>query len=343
MHMQLGDLCLVTGATGYLATWVEKFLLEQGFRVRGTVRSLSDTTRLNTLRSLLPGIELVEADLRSPKGWRAAVKDVKWIFHVASPQAVKSETNRTAGALSGTEYLLDAATHSHTVLKILVTSSEAAIAYGHPASKLHFDEADWTVVGGSGTSDYFKSKTLAERFAWDWAQDAKRNPHQIQVAVVNPCLIIGPTLVPWGRFSMDLIKQVAQGKMPMLPDTTVQLVDVRDCASMHIAVMQSHQANGRRHLSFGAVCRFPEIAAAIRKTHGHRGFNPPVRIAPKWLMWAMKFASADIAAVYHRIGQNTIYAQQHPEVYAYQYTDMTSMVSNTLDSLIQHGSLQPNA
>jgi dihydroflavonol-4-reductase len=142
---------------------------------------------------------------------------------------------------------------------------------------------------------------------------------------------------------MDLIKQVAHGKLPMLPDTTIQLVDVRDCASMHLAVMQNPQANGRRHLSFGAVCRFPEIAAAIGKTYGHRGFNPPVRIAPKWLMWAMKFANADIAAVYSRIGQDTIYAPQHPEVFSYQYTDMIYMVSDTIESLIHHGSLQKNA
>src|SRR5262245_6567686 len=101
-----GDLCLVTGASGYLGSWTAKYLLEQGFRVRGTVRSLDDKARNETLRQLLPGIELVAADLREEEGWGAAVSGVKWVFHVASPQAVKSERDRTGGAVSGTRFVL---------------------------------------------------------------------------------------------------------------------------------------------------------------------------------------------------------------------------------------------
>src|SRR5262245_5729220 len=121
--MKEGDLCLVTGASGYLASWIARYLLEQGYRVRGTVRNMQDRQRNEALQRMLPGIELVAADLRHEAGWRAAVAGVQWVFHVASPQAVKSERDRTGGALSGTRHLLAAAFAEPSVRKIVVTSS----------------------------------------------------------------------------------------------------------------------------------------------------------------------------------------------------------------------------
>lgn len=90
--MQKGDLCLITGISGYLASWIAKFLLEEGFQVRGTVRSVKNAEQQAKLRDLLPGAEYVEADLRSEQGWDKAVEGVKWVFHVATPQAVATET-----------------------------------------------------------------------------------------------------------------------------------------------------------------------------------------------------------------------------------------------------------
>src|SRR5258707_8166001 len=107
--MQRNDLCLITGVSGYLASWIAKGLLEEGFRVRGTLRSLADEPKVSTMRGLLPGIELVSADLRLPAGWAEAVAGCPWIFHVASPQAVPSEKDRTEGATQGTAYLMRAA------------------------------------------------------------------------------------------------------------------------------------------------------------------------------------------------------------------------------------------
>jgi nucleoside-diphosphate-sugar epimerase len=177
--MQPGDLCFVSGVSGYLGSWIAKELLDGGFRVRGSVRSLGDTERVAALRKLLPGVELIAADLRREEGWSRAIAGCRWVFHVASPQAVKSESDRTGGALSGTRFLLTAAAADPVVQKVVVTSSEAAIAYGHPRSKRHFDESDWTDLGGlDRRADYHRSKTLAERWAWDWADDVKLNPRR---------------------------------------------------------------------------------------------------------------------------------------------------------------------
>src|SRR5699024_6600163 len=96
--MKKGDLVLITGITGYMATWIAKGLLDEGYRVRGTYRS---ENKLPFIRQLLPGIELVKADLNGNEGWQEALKDVKWLFHVASPQAVATEHHRTETAVAG--------------------------------------------------------------------------------------------------------------------------------------------------------------------------------------------------------------------------------------------------
>ncbi|WP_394780943.1 NAD-dependent epimerase/dehydratase family protein [Undibacterium sp.] len=344
MEMKKGDLCLVTGVSGYLASWLAKDLLEQGFTVRGTVRSLQDENRAATLRALLPGIQLVAADLRSAQGWAEAVAGVKWVFHVASPQAVKSETGRTAVAVSGMRYVLGAAFASDSVCKIVVTSSEAAIAYGHPRSKRHFNEDDWTelsaIKGGDG-ADYFRSKTEAERLAWDWAQDPVRNPRRIPLSTINPSLILGPSLVPWGRFSVDTLRNIAEGKMPLMPDMGVHVVDVRDCAKMHIALMQDPAANARRHMSLATTSRMVDLARVIRHEYADAGFTPSTRLAPHWMMSLMHWVSADLASIYSHLGNHLHYEPQHPEVYEYQYHDLTEIVRNTMDSMLEHGWLTP--
>ncbi len=196
--MRKGDLCLVTGVSGYLASWLAKYLLEEGYRVRGTVRRLDDPARNDAVRNILPGIELVAADLRVRDGWTEAMAGVDWVFHVASPQAVPTESHRTEGAVSGTEFVLAAAFGSDTAKKVVVTSSEAAIAYGYPRSRQHFTEDDWTNLDGdAGRFDYFRSKTLAERLAWDLARDRNLNPRAVPIATICPGFILGPSLVPW--------------------------------------------------------------------------------------------------------------------------------------------------
>lgn len=209
--MKTGDLCLVTGVSGYLASWLDRQLLDAGYRVRGTVRSLADAEKVSTMRALLPSVELAQSDLRSSHGSAEAVAGCQWVSHVASPQAVPSETDRTGGAVQGTEYLMRAAFAEPSVRKIVLTSSEAAIGYG--LRKQHFTEDDWTNLDGpAGRNDYLRSKTLAEKRAWALAADRMVNPRAVPLSVVNPGFILGPSLVPWGRFSMESLKAQAEGR-----------------------------------------------------------------------------------------------------------------------------------
>ena len=341
--MQAGDLCVVTGVSGYLASWIAKDLLEGGFRVRGTIRSLNDASKVETLRALLPGVELVEADLRSPVGWPEAVQGARWIFHVASPQAVKSETDRTGGAVQGTASLMRAALAEASVEKVVVTSSEAAIAYGHPRSKQQFTEDDWTVIdSAAGKNDYLRSKTLAEKLAWDLARDPVVNRRGVPLSTINPGFIGGPSLVPWARFSFDFLKTIATGGMPMIPDMGNHVVDVRDCARMHIAVMNNPATDGHRHFSFGATAKLVEVATTIRENYADIGFAPKSCVAPTSLLWALSLLSNEVAGIYSKLGHANLYETKWPDVYRYAYTDHAEIVKASMESMLEHGWLEPS-
>jgi len=335
-QMQKGDLCLVTGGSGYLATWIEKYLLEGGYRVRATVRSLHDTEKLQTLQSLLPGVEFVEADLRHENGWQAAAEGCQWIFHVASPQAVKEESDRTGGAVAGTQHVLHAAFTSPTVKKVVVTSSEGAVAYGHPRSKTEISEDDWTDTEVVKKQDYMMSKTLAERAAWDTARDPAQNPRGVPLSTVCPGLILGPSLVPWGRYSLKSLKDIADGTTPVLPDMTLHVVDVRDCARMHIAIMADPGTDGHRHLSFAAVGKYADLGRYVQEQYPNANLKTTTRVMPNALMWVLKFVSADVAAIYSRVGVHFPYNTKYPNVYKYEYTSYSEMVHASMESMIAH-------
>ncbi len=342
--MQVGDRCFVSGVSGYLGSWIARELLIAGFRVRGSIRTLGDDHRVSVLKRLLPGIDLVAADLRHPKGWSEAVNSCEWVFHVASPQAVKSERERTAGALDGTRYLLQAVAADPTVRKVVVTSSEAAIAYGHPRHKRSFSEDDWTDIKGLGPrADYHRSKTLAERLAWDWAADARMNPRRIPVSAVNPALILGPSLVPWSRFSLQLLGDMAKGKMPLLLDMKVRVVDVRDCARMHIALMRNDDHNGRRHLCMALSTTLADIAKSVARTYRPSDADAPIRLIPSWLARALAPMSGDLSSVRSHIGNDIDYTTRYPDVYRYEYTDLDEVIQASIDSMLKHGWLRPHS
>ncbi len=332
----------MTGVSGYLGSWIAKDLIDQGFRVRGTIRSLADESRVATLRSLLPGIELVEADLRSAAGWPEAVGGSRWVFHVASPQAVATETDRTGGATQGTEYLMRAALAADSVQKIVLTSSEAAIAYGHQSSKQHFTEDDWTVLDSpAGRYDYMRSKTLAEKLAWDLAGDPAVNKRGVPLSVINPSFVAGPSLVPWGRFSLDMLKTIAEGRMPLFPDMVNHVVDVRDCAKMHIALMDNTATDGHRHFSFGATGKMVDMARVIRDNYADIGLSPKTWVIPKILASVLNRTSKDFAVLYSKLGHPNFYETKWPGIYHYTHTDTAEIIKSSIDSMLQHGWIKP--
>lgn len=189
----VGDLVLVTGASGFIASHIVKLLLEQGYRVRGTVRSLNDKKKVEPLRRLVPELnhklELVEADLLQEKCWFDAVKDCQYVIHTASPFPVEvpnDESLLIKPAVNGTNFVLNACVQEWTRVKRVVLTSSVAAIYGNKyVQDYKYNEKDWP--HDQNLFPYSKSKYLAEKAAWDFVQQREKNNLPcFELAVINP-------------------------------------------------------------------------------------------------------------------------------------------------------------
>lgn len=334
--MQKNDLVLVTGITGYMATWVAKDLLEKGYRVRGTYRSEG---KLPFIKNLLPGIELVKADLNGDAGWEDALTDVKWLFHVASPQAVATESKRTETAIAGIDNIFKFALKSPTLKKILLTSSEAAIAYGKQ-NKHIYTENDWTNADAKGLNDYMKSKTLEERRAWQLVNDAQVNTSHVAMTAINPSFVIGPSLVPWARYSAKQVDQLLS--VPFSLPMVGYAVDVRDVAQMQISLMNNAKANGTRNLAMGIRMTMAEVKRDVIEDFQDQGIHSRQIPIPAWLLWPFR-ANTTAADFYPRLKGTVDYNPLHPEFYTYQYTNLRQSMSDMMTQLLRDKAIGPEA
>ncbi|KRK39466.1 dihydroflavonol-4-reductase [Loigolactobacillus bifermentans DSM 20003] len=330
LNMQKNDLVLVTGITGYMATWLAQDLLQRGYRVRGTYRS---TSKLPRIKQLLPGIELVPADLNGDAGWAAALKNVQWLFHVASPQAVATESHRTDTAIKGIDNIFKVALASPTLQKIVLTSSEAAIAYGNQG-KTVYTENDWTNAAAPGLADYMKSKTLEEHRAWQLINDPQRNPRQIAMTAINPSFVLGPSLVPWARYSAQQIKQLL--RVPFNIPMQGYAVDVRDVAQMQMALMQQPAANGTRNLAIGMPMSMAELKHFVLTdfhAQGLRGWQLPF---PTGLLRPFQ-RNTTVGDFYPRLKGQVTYQPLHPAFYQPQFTDLRQSLRAMVTQLLRDG------
>jgi dihydroflavonol-4-reductase len=236
-------LVLVTGVSGYIGSWVAYAALKLGYRVRGTVRSLANESKVQHLRDLCPGsnfmIELVEADLSSEKGWSEAVAGCTFIQHVASPfplQAPKNKEELIRPAVDGTLYVLRAAAAANPRPKrVVVTSSFASIGYGQQSDPAHpFNEDNWTVLDNPEIpiDAYTESKTLAERAAWEFHKSLPEN-ERFELCTVNPTLVQGPMLSANSCSSADIPRQILLGEMPALADIDLFITHVYDVTKVY--------------------------------------------------------------------------------------------------------------
>lgn len=208
------DLILVTGASGFIATHIVKLLLEKGYRVRGTVRSLKNEKKVAPLRNLAPNskfeIELVEADLMNEESWLKAVKGCTYVFHTASPVPLyvpKNEDEIVRPAVNGTLYVFKACVQEGvTVKRVVLTSSLAAIAGEKFIDGYTYSEKDWPKVETLGP--YCKSKMLAEKAAWDFVREREKNGLPcFELAVINPGLVMARKRSFYYLFLMNFINK----------------------------------------------------------------------------------------------------------------------------------------
>lgn len=280
---------LVTGGSGFIGSHCILQLLAAGHEVRATVRSRQ---REDAVRAMLqqggadPGerLSFAEADLERDAGWPEAVAGCDYVLHVASPfppTLPKHEDELIVPAREGALRVLRAARDAG-VRRVVLTSSFAAVGYGHPQQATAFDETSWTDVAGDDVQPYAKSKTLAERAAWDFIA---REGGALELSVVNPVGVFGPVLGPDYSTSILLVQRLMDGAMPGCPKLEFGVVDVRDVADLHLRAMTDPAAKGERFLAVaGDFMSIRDIALLLRRRLGPVARKVPTRQLPNWLV-----------------------------------------------------------
>lgn len=281
------QLILVTGGTGFIAQHCILAALKAGYRVRTTVRSLSREAEVRA-HLKVGGIEagdrltFVAADLTADKGWAEAVAGCTYVLHGASPTPTGeqvSEDDWIKPAVEGNLRVLRAARDAG-VRRVVLTSAFGAICAGHKAMGRPFNETDWSDLTGA-VWPYQKSKTLAERAAWDFIA---REGRGLELSAVNPTAVLGPVLGADYSHSIGLIRNMMNGQ-PGCPKLNCGIVDVRDVADLHLRAMTHAAANGERFLAIsGESLWMIDIARVLRRRLGAATARVPTRVLPNWLV-----------------------------------------------------------
>ena len=298
---------LVTGGSGFIAGHCLLQLLAAGHTVRTTVRSSAREAELRARLAAaacpaLDRLSVVTADLATDAGWSAAVAGCSHVLHTASPfpEGVPShEDELIVPAREGTLRVLRAARDAG-VRRVVVTSSFAAIGYGHPPRGRPFDESDWTDLEAAGLTAYVKSKTLAERAAWDFVTQSGAP----ELAVINPVLVLGPVLAADYAASIVLVRRLLEGNVPGCPRLQMGVVDVRDVADLHLRAMTSPAAAGERFLAAaGPFVGVRDIALVLRRRLGPAARRVPIRLLPDWLVRLAALADPGVRQIVPELGK----------------------------------------
>ena len=282
------DTVLVSGGSGYIAGFLIRQLVTEGWRVHTTVRSLAKEAAVRELLAVDNSrLRFFAADLNADAGWAEAMAGCSHVAHVASPLPMgvpKDANDLIVPARDGALRALRAA-KAAGVKRFVMTSSVAAVAYGRGRGVHHFTEADWTDLSKPGLSPYIQSKTVAERAARDWvAQEGGA----VEYCSINPSVVLGPV---WSRdysASLVIVKKLLDGSMGATPDIGFGIVDVRDVADLHVRALKAPRMAGERFIASGRFMKLREIAALLRTELGHEpgqsAHKVTTRNVPDWLV-----------------------------------------------------------
>jgi nucleoside-diphosphate-sugar epimerase len=334
---------LVTGGSGFIASHTILQLIGAGHTVRTTLRSLS---RENEVRATLKaagadpgdGLSFVAADLMSDAGWPAAVSGCEYVLHIASPfpsNVPKHEDELIVPARDGALRVLRASRDAG-VKRVVLTSSFAAIGYGHPERNDVFTEEDWTDPSGADVMPYTKSKALAERAAWDFIA---REGAGLVLAVVNPVAVFGPVLGADYATSILLVQKMMDGALPGVPRMCLGVVDVRDVADLHLRAMTDAAAKGERFLAVaGDFMWLVEIAKALKERLGDKAKRVPTRQLPDWLVRLARFKDPAVKQIIPELGKwKNATSEKARAVLGWSPRSREESVSATAESLVRLG------
>jgi len=321
----MAERVLVTGASGYIARHVVAELRTHGYAVRGTAR-----------RPVEGMDDVVTADLTRDEGWAAAVDGCSAVLHVASPfpeGVPKSDDELVRPAVDGTLRVLRAAKNAG-VRRVVMTSSIAAVSSGLTGAAVR-TEADWSDVDRSPA--YPKSKTLAERAAWEFARESG-----LELVAVNPGMVLGPLHAPTVGTSVQIIHRLMTRDLPASPKMGFAVVDVRDVAVAHRLALETPEAAGNRYILAGEHVWMREMAAMLAAEFNPRGYRVPTGALPTWLLRVIALFDPSVRLALDFVGRRELVsADKARRELGWTMRPVRDSVLDTANSLIELG-LAPN-
>jgi nucleoside-diphosphate-sugar epimerase len=340
---------LVTGGSGFIGSHSILQLLAAGHHVRTTVRNLKregDVRGMLKLGGVEPGdrLSFAAADLEHDAGWEDAVSGCEYVLHVASPfpeRVPKNEDELLVPAREGTLRVLRAARKAG-VKRVVLTSSFAAIGYGHDLRTAPFDETVWTDVNASEVQPYAKSKTLAERAAWDFVV---KEGGSLELSVINPVGVFGPVLGPDLSTSVAAVRRMLEGGIPFCPRIYFGIVDVRDVADLHIRAMTHDAAKGERFLAVaGEAMSLLEVSQVLRRRLGASARKAPNLQLPDWLARILAIAIPPLREVAPQLGKKrNATSEKARRVLGWSPRSAEEAIAATGESLIRLGLVKDGA
>jgi dihydroflavonol-4-reductase len=304
--MNSPETILVTGGSGFIGGWCVIRLLQQGYTVRTTVRSL---TRENSVRAALGKVvdaqdrlSFYAAALTSDAGWDAATSGCDFVLHVASPVTLSQPKNPDeliAPARDGTRRVVEAAIKAG-VQRVVLTSSVAAASRNAKLVESVSDETVWTDLNDPNVSAYARSKTLAERMAWDLIASSGG---ATTLVAVNPSVVLGPVLSGDYSASVQVVERMLSGMVPGIPRLGFNFVDVRDVADLHILAMIAPEAAGQRFIAAGTFGWMADLAILLRARLGDAANKVPTRRVPDFLVLLAALFNKELRTAVPRLGQ----------------------------------------
>ena len=332
----MGATVLVTGGTGYVGGWAIVGLLERGFDVRTTVRSLGRADAVRAAVGADERLGFVVADLMRDDGWDVAMEGVDHVLHVASP--LGDENSKDAEALivparDGALRVLQAATRAG-VKRVVMTSAANAASPASYTEDGVTDETLWT-VDDPKLPAYRRSKTLAEKAVWDFMATYDG---PTELTTVLPGAVLGPVLSADNVGTTRIVQRMLAGKMPGTPKIGLEVVDVRDLVDLHIRAMLAPEAAGERFLGTGEFVWMREIAAALKDALGEQAAKVPTRELPNFVVRLASITDPSLRALTVSLGRRNRHTTAKAErVLGWKPRPAADTVVECARSLIEHG------
>ena len=298
------DTVLISGVSGFIASHVAARLLNEGYTVRGTVRDKAKGQRVVDALAAAgidtSKLELVEADLGDDAGWKDAVQDCRFVQHIASPFPLDAPTQREAlvpTARAGAMRVIEQAIGAGAERVVMTSSMVSMMGQAGRGNHMLVKEEDWSDPDWKPLSAYPVSKTRAERAVWDYVESQNL---KTRLTTVCPGLVFGPDTYDTGGASLSIIMGLFTGAFPMMPRIAYPIIDVRDCASIHVKAMTAPNVGGRRLMAASNTLWISDISEILRKAYPHAKL--PTQIMPSFLVKIAALFDTSIKSIVPDVG-----------------------------------------